>query len=145
MDNPKLTLNLSHDVHPSLEAAAQWLEQSILRLQMGTEIAMSRHGSDIVNKQIDVLQLSECATLIYAMFASISRASRSYWIGIKNADYELLMASVICNEGMVCVRDHIKSIVEGPFITNDKNHIKIAKQIYKSHGYFCDHPTKYNY
>lgn len=144
-ENPKLILKLNHSLHPSLDPAAQWLELSILRLQLGTEQLLSRHGPEIVNKQVEIMRLAECGILVYAMFCAVSRASRAYCIGLRHADYEMLIASAFCLDGCEKVKSLIKEIAEGPFLTNDHNYEKIAKQLFKSKGYFLEHPLTRNF
>ncbi|KAG4080220.1 hypothetical protein HA402_008291 [Bradysia odoriphaga] len=145
IENLKQSLHINHYLHPSLDPAAQWLEFSILRLQIGTELLLSRHGVQILDKQIEVRRLSDCAIQTYAMFASVSRASRSYCIGLQFCDYEMLIASAFSFDGMVQVRQLVRDISEGPYLTNDMNHVKISKQIFKEKGYFPIHPLTRNF
>lgn len=145
IDNLKQTLHVNHYLHPTLDPAAQWLEYSILRLQIGTELLLSRHGVQIMDKQIEIRRLSDSAILTYAMFASVSRASRSYCIGLQFCDYEMLMASTFSFDGMTLVKQLVHDISEGPYLTNDMNHVKISKQIFKEKGYFSIHPLTRNF
>lgn len=145
IDNLKQTLHVDHCLHPSLDPAAQWLEYSILRLQIGTELLLARHGVQILDKQTEIRRLSESAIQTYAMFASVSRASRSYCIGLQFCDYEMLIASAFTFDGMVQVRQLVRDINDGPYLTNDMNHVKISKQIFKERGYFSIHPLTRNF
>lgn len=145
IDDPKSTMNLNHFLHPSLDPAAQWLEHSVVRLQLATETLLSRYGVQIMDKQVDIKRLTECAVLTFAMFASVARASRSYCIGLEHADYEMLMASTFSYDGMRTVRQLVVDMQEGPYMTNDLNHQKISKQLFKSKGYFAVHPLVRNF
>lgn len=144
-ENVKLTLKLNHSLHPTLDPAAQWLEYSILRLQLATEQLLSRYGSEIIQKQVEIQRLAECGILCYAMFCAVSRASRAYCIGLRHSDYEMLVASAFCLDGSEKVKSFIKEIAEGPFLTNDHNYEKIGKQLFKSKGYFLEHPLTRNF
>lgn len=145
IDAPKLTLKLNEDLHPTLDPAAQWLETSIARVQMVVEILLTRFGPEVIQKQIDIIRLADCAVLLYAMFASISRASRSYCIGLKNSDYEMMVANIFCLDSMERIKILTHEISNGPYITNDMNHQKVAEQLFKAKGYFLEHPTTHNF
>lgn len=145
IDSPKQTMNLNFNLHPSCDAAAQWLEYSIIRLQSGTEMLLTRHGPQIIDFQIEILRLSEAATLCYAMFAAVARASRAYCIGLQHADYEMLTASAFCLDASERVKSIVLDIQKGEFLTNDKNYKKLAKQLFKSKGYFSEHPITRNF
>lgn len=145
IENLKSTLHVNHYLHPSLDPAAQWLEHSILRLQIGTELLLARHGVQILDKQIEIRRLAECAILTYAMFASISRASRSYCIGLQFCDYEMLISSTFSVDASAQVRQLVRDINEGPYLTNDMNHAKISKQLFKEKGYFTVHAMTRNF
>lgn len=145
IENPKRTLNINEYLHPSLDPAACWLEESILRHQLGTETLLSRYGPEIMQKHIEIIRIAESAILIYAMFASISRASRAYCIGLKYADYEMLTTSTFILDASVRVKELAIEIAKGPFATNDSNLLELSKQVLKSRGYFLEHPTTYNF
>lgn len=145
IENLKCTIHVNYYLHPTLDPAAQWLEFSILRLQIGTELLLARYGVQILDKQLEIRRLSESAILTYAMFASISRASRSYCIGLQHCDYEMLMSSAFSYDGMINVRQLVRDINDGPYITNDMNYVKISKQIFKENGYFPTHPLTRNF
>lgn len=145
IESPKLTLHLEAEVHPSLDLAAKCLEQSVLRLREATETLLSRFGSEIVEESVEAIRISECMTLIYATFASLARSSRSYCIGLRHSDYELLITTILAIEGSLRVKELVTDIVNGPYMTSDQNNQKIAKQLFKSQKYFYEHPIKYNF
>ncbi|EDV56448.1 acyl-CoA dehydrogenase family member 9, mitochondrial [Drosophila erecta] len=144
IDNPKTKMQLSEHVHPSLEAPAQCIEQSVARLQMAVELMLTKHGNAVVERQSEMQRLAEVGTLIYAMWASVARASRSYCIGLPLADHELLTASAICSEGRDRVRTLCTEIYGGHFVNNDNNLLRLSKQVAKS-GYFPVHPLTFNF
>jgi hypothetical protein len=43
------------------------------------------------------------------------------------------------------VKRNILDVDDGPFINNDFNYKKVARQVFKSHGYFAEHPLSRNY
>ena len=50
---------------------------------------MSRHGKEVAEKQIELRRLADIAIDIYAMTAVLGRSSRSYCIGLQNAEHEV--------------------------------------------------------
>ncbi|EDW90904.1 complex I assembly factor ACAD9, mitochondrial [Drosophila yakuba] len=145
IDNPKTKMQLSEHVHPSLEAASQCIEQSVARLQMAVELMFTKHGNAVVERQSEMQRLAEVGTLIYAMWASVARASRSYCIGLPLADHELLTATAICSEGRDRVRTLCTEIYGGHFVNNDNTLVRLSKQVAKSKGYFAVHPLTFNF
>ncbi|XP_055844455.1 complex I assembly factor ACAD9, mitochondrial [Episyrphus balteatus] len=145
LENPKSKLRLGEALHPSLEPAAQCIERSVTRLQMAAEILLTKYGQEVVQKHIEIYRLAEIVSHIYAMFASASRASRAYCIGLKLSDYELLLALTICAEGEAKVKTLAYEIFEGPYLNNDHNVNRLTKQVFKSGGYFSEHPLTFNF
>jgi hypothetical protein len=43
------------------------------------------------------------------------------------------------------VKRNILDVDNGPIINNDLNYKKVAKQVFKSRGYFAEHPLARNY
>ena len=46
---------------------------------------------NIIDQQMDLKMIADVAIDLYAMTAVIGRASRSYCIGLRNADHEVLL------------------------------------------------------
>lgn len=145
IDNPKTKLRLNEHVHPSLEPAAQSVEQSVARLQMCVELLLTRYGNAVVEKHHDMHRLANITATIYAMFASLSRASRSYCIGLQLADYELVLASAVCTHGRDKVHTLATEIFNGQYVNNDSNLQRLAKQVIQRKGYFPVHPLTFNF
>uniref|UniRef100_A0A336KA01 CSON004970 protein n=1 Tax=Culicoides sonorensis TaxID=179676 RepID=A0A336KA01_CULSO len=139
-DRIKLDRNYIYNLHPSLQPAAEMFELCLKRLRIAVEISLSRHGREILNAHAEVERLAQCATLLYAMLATISRASRSYCIGVRYADMEILLANTFCLETMNEINELTNKIDAGENMTNDLNHKTISKQLFTSKGYFYEHP-----
>ncbi|KAG8236346.1 hypothetical protein J437_LFUL010480, partial [Ladona fulva] len=116
------------------------LEYCVLRLQYAVEVALARHGKNIAEEQITLGKIANIAIDTYAMTAVLSRASRSYCIGLRNAAEEILLASTFCFDAHRRVKDNANSIVDGPAYNNDENYKKVAAKVFESHGYFAEHP-----
>ncbi|XP_064543493.1 complex I assembly factor ACAD9, mitochondrial [Drosophila montana] len=145
LESPKTRMQLAEHVHPSLEAAAQCIEHSVARLHMAVEIMFTRHGNAIVERQSELQRLANISSTIYAMWASTARASRSYCIGLPLADHELLTANAICTQGSADVLRLAMEILNGNYVNNDNNLIRLSAQVAKSKGYFAVHPLTFNF
>lgn len=62
---------------------------------MATEAALTRHGKKITEKQIELRRMADVVIDLYAMTAVLSRASRSYSIGLPNSDHEVLIVIIL--------------------------------------------------
>lgn len=144
-DKPSLNLQLKGFVHPSLQQSANQLEYCILRLQYGVRLALQRHGKDIVSAQLELQRLADCAIHIYAAFSSLSRASRSYCIGLHNAEYELNLANAVVIRTHDFVKSKISEIAQGEFGTLDSAYMTIGNKVFEKGGYFAAHPLTKNF
>uniref|UniRef100_A0A1I8PMF5 Acyl-CoA dehydrogenase family member 9, mitochondrial n=1 Tax=Stomoxys calcitrans TaxID=35570 RepID=A0A1I8PMF5_STOCA len=145
LDNPVTKMDLKENLHPTLEPGALCLEHSVARLQMCVDLLFTRYGNGIVERHNESRRVAEMVTTIYAMFASLSRASRSYCIGLQLADHEMLTAMAICADGRDKVLTIAREIFYGQYVNNDNNLQRLSRQIVKSKGYFATHPLTYNF
>lgn len=145
VDDLYTNMGLHEHLHPSLAGPAECIELSVTRLKMCVEMLFNRYGNEIVERQVEIAKLTEIIATCFAMYASASRASRSYCIGLRLADNEILAAHAICLDGKVRVKILANDIVKGPYVTNDNNLQKLSKQIFRSKSYFIEHPLTYNY
>ncbi|XP_035774588.1 complex I assembly factor ACAD9, mitochondrial-like [Anopheles albimanus] len=143
--NPKKFADLQQFFHPSLDPAAHWIEYSIVRLKLATECVLSRHGAEVIDRHVELARLANIATMIYAMIASASRASRSYCIGLRHADQEIHLANMFGMEMSEKVRLLALDLEKGPFITNDDNYNIVARNLFREKAYFYQHPIARNF
>lgn len=145
IEHPKKKFNLEEYLHPSLTPAAHFLEFSILRLNASVEIVLARHGLEIVERSIELGKLTDAAILCYAMFASLARASRSYCIGLRNADQEIHLSSIFCYESSEKVKKIAKDIDNGSYATSDYAYKTAGEKLIEAKGYHLVHPTTRNF
>lgn len=145
IDNISTNMGLHEYVHPSLAGPSECIEHSVTRLKHCVEMLFNRYGNEIIEKQVEIAKLAEIISICFAMYASTSRASRSYCIGLRFADYELLSAHSICLDGREKIKVLANEILKGPYLTNENNLQKMSKQIFKTNKYFPEHPLSYNY
>lgn len=116
-----------------------------MRLQYATEILLIRQGIEVVNDHQNLKRLAECVIDVYTMTACISRASRSYCIGLRNAEMELLVATTFCIKAKERVRERVAKIWQGRFNTGDQNKKILADIVARSNGYCLEHPLARNF
>jgi alkylation response protein AidB-like acyl-CoA dehydrogenase len=145
IDFPKKKFNLEEYLHPSLVAAAEFLEASILRLNAAAEILLARHGQLVISHTVENAKLAQAATLCYALFAVVSRASRSYCIGLRNADQEVHLANVFCFEKSNEVLRIAKEIDNGQYATSEHTFKIVGEKLIETKEYHLEHPTARNY
>lgn len=138
-------MRLNENVHPTLEAAAVNVEHSVARLQMCVELMLARFGSELVEEHTVTRRLADMVTYIYYMYTSLSRASRSYCIGLPQAEYEMLMALTVCMGSNERVRNLATELFNGLYANNDNHLFRLSKQVFKNKEYFPSHPLMYNF
>lgn len=144
-DNPRLTLKLFEQLHPSLTNSANELEYCVLRLQFAVNIFFSRYGSDVINMQLELMRLADTAVKIYAMTCVLGRASRSYCIGLRNSESEVKYAIAICSKFKRQVRTDLNDLIDGLQVSGDISALKSGPDILEHHGYFLEHPIERSY
>lgn len=144
MDSPKLNKNLYMELHPSLKINADQLEYCVCRLHYGLDKLLTVHGTEAVQRQIDLVRLADVASDIFAMFAILARASRSYCTGMQYCDQELLVANAWCQDAMKRVKVNVSEIVDGKVNLSDYTFLKLAPDIIQHKGYFFVSPTEKN-
>lgn len=145
IEHPKKKFNLDEYLHPSLVTAANFLESSILRLNAAAEILLARHGQLVVQHTVENAKLAEAATLCFAMFAVTARASRSYCIGLRNADQEVHLANVFCFDKADKVKRIAKEIDNGEYATSEHTFKIIGEKLIETKEYHLEHPTTRNF
>ena len=143
-DRPILYLKLKEFLHPTLQYVADEIEHCVLRFEHGVKAVLSRIGPFSVNDQYILKRLAECAISIYVMVAVTSRASRSYCIGYRNADEEIVIAETVVRDQAAKFRYMIEGLIHGEYYCTDGNSKMLADKSVNSKGYFCEQPLKLN-
>ena len=145
IEHPKKKFNLEEYLHPSLEPAANFIEFSILRMNAATEILLGRYGALVTSHTVETALLAEAATLCYASFCAAARASRSYCIGLRNADQEINLA--ICFAFMVHekVKKIAKDVDKGEYSTSEHTFKVVGEKLIETKSYHLEHPTAKNF
>ncbi|XP_052745487.1 uncharacterized protein LOC112055649 [Bicyclus anynana] len=140
-DEPKLTLYLAEHLHPTLKKPSEQLEYCVLRMRYTCETLMSRHGTDVVNAHTELRRLAEAATEILTMTAVLGRASRSYCIGVRNAEIEMKLASVFVES----TKDRVKKLLleanEGEYLNLDYFRLEFGQKVLEANSVLVEKPT----
>lgn len=91
-------LKLDKFVHPSLKESSRLVEFCVLRFEYTVHMALSRYGPQIVDKEMVLKRIADCLISLYAMTAVLSRASRAYCIGLRNADVDMQIAETFIRD-----------------------------------------------
>uniref|UniRef100_A0A665WIG7 Acyl-CoA dehydrogenase family, member 9 n=1 Tax=Echeneis naucrates TaxID=173247 RepID=A0A665WIG7_ECHNA len=132
-------------VHPSLAESAKKLEQNVSLFGSTVESLLYRFGKTIVDEQLILKRVADLVINLYAMTAVLSRASRSISIGLRNHDYEVLLANTFCAEAFFKNNYKMTQLQKHSPENNDANMKKIAKALLENRAYICSHPLERTY
>lgn len=141
----QLNLCIADHLHPSLVNGSEILEKCITRLQTVAVLMLQRHGGEISDRQMELRRISELATKTFALITVLSRTSRAYCIGVRNADLDRQLAGIFA----ILTDNRIKAIADeiilGDSSNGDRLHKNIAELIYGKKDYFAEHPLTRTY
>uniref|UniRef100_A0A0N4ZS24 Acyl-CoA_dh_N domain-containing protein n=1 Tax=Parastrongyloides trichosuri TaxID=131310 RepID=A0A0N4ZS24_PARTI len=144
--SPKPIHYIAEHVHPSLQNACMNLENTMARLNILINKIVKEEGKNI---QADYHTLQSLANIIeinVVMSACISRASRSYSIGLRNADLELAWTTYYCNDASKKASIEMESLMEYlNFIRINPVYINIGGSILNSGKYLIESPIERNW
>ncbi|KAG5684437.1 hypothetical protein PVAND_013671 [Polypedilum vanderplanki] len=145
IEDPKLKLELWHYLHPSLRPAANYLEASVYRLRASIEILLGRYGTQIFNHPSEIASVADIAMMCYAIFASSSRASRSYCVGIRNGDQEMFLSNAFGYDLSLRVKELARNIDRGEYGTSMHTYKFVGEKLLENKKYHFEHPTTRNF
>jgi len=99
------------------------------------------YGKDVVEQQLHLQRVANSAIDLYAMTASVSRASRSISRKLPSAEHERRLAHVICKLGTKRIDQNVREINRGKGHSEDKEIGKIADEVFGKKGYIPPHPV----
>lgn len=91
-DNYPCKHKLENYVHPRLCVTAKSVEWAVQKLAYATQQLLLGEGANIQVSESHLERLSDAAIEVYAMVATLSRASRSYVVGHLHAEHEVSLA-----------------------------------------------------
>lgn len=138
-------LYLEENLHPSYQTHALYLEQAFGRMDRCTRTLLVRHGANLMTHEMDVQRLSEMATLIYVVTALFGRASRAYCIGLRNADYDMKVASAFAYNAWHRIEFLGKELEHGDYLNGNMYHKEVSQRLYEMKNYCLEHPLERNW
>ncbi|KAK3911996.1 Complex I assembly factor ACAD9, mitochondrial [Frankliniella fusca] len=132
-------------VHPSLEVGAKNLERAILRCGKTTEMALSRWGKEIEQRQINLARLADIAVDLYVSTASLARSSRALSIGTRFCDIDGKIATTLANATYCRMCQAFEEVEKSPYSNNDASYAQIADTILHERKYYSQHPLARTY
>ncbi|XP_062977321.1 complex I assembly factor ACAD9, mitochondrial isoform X1 [Elgaria multicarinata webbii] len=129
-------------VHPSLEESAKKLEENVYYFGVTVEGLLRRFGKTIVDEQMVLKRVADMLINLYAMTATISRASRSISIGLRNHDHEVLLTNIFCTQANFQNNYAMAELGKNAPENMDDSIKKVAKQVLEKRAYICSHPLE---
>ncbi|XP_045530464.1 complex I assembly factor ACAD9, mitochondrial [Pieris brassicae] len=140
-DDPKLDLYLSEHLHPSLKPPSESLEYCVKRMRFVTEAIMSRHGLEVAIAYTELNRFAEAATEILVCSAVLARASRSYCIGLRNAENEMKLAACYVEMSKARVKTLLSEIIDGEYLNLDHFRVQFGRKYLDTNENLTEKPT----
>ncbi|CAI5735615.1 unnamed protein product [Peronospora destructor] len=128
--------------HPSLNDSTELLQRRTADFGLAVEFLLRKHGKKIVDEQMQLERIADSAIALFAMTATISRASSSLNSGIESAEHEKKLTTLYCDltsKKIQTLLDEIKTAVK-----HDKQLREIANEVLKAEKYIPNHATGIN-
>lgn len=132
-------------LHPSLQSSGVILEESIPMLNKSIMKLLEQYGLEITQRHVELSRVSTMMTDLYGITANLSRASRSYCIGLRHADNERNMAETMTYNTRYKIYTVNQEIEEGDVFNGDYVYKNTVDMMYEQHQYPIEHPTTRNF
>merc|ERR1719378_25840 len=115
-----------------LKESADKLGKNIASFGMTSQKLLQKYGKDIVHEQMLMKRMADVAIHIYAMTATLSRATNSVNKGVDSAEEELLLAKRFCDQTYNQNLLLLQQVNQGSQTNGDDELKVIAEKIFKS-------------
>lgn len=105
-------------VHNELRQTAVSVSKSIESFGAVVNHLLMKYGDDVVNKQMLLLRIADCAIDIYAMAVVLSRASSSLRQDLDSANYERIIAQCWCFEAYNRIHNNLLELTSEQTLDN---------------------------
>lgn len=126
--------------HPKLKRAAVLIEEKTDAFGQVIERLLRHHGKTIIDEQMLVERVADVAIELYAMVATVSRATRALEQDRRSAAHEATLATVFCDQANRRIRRRLRAIEQGRK-NGDVELRKIADELLDNGGYLPGHPV----
>lgn len=129
-------------VHPKLAASAQLLQSRTAEFGDAVEDLLRKHGKKVVDEQLKLERIADSAIALYAMTATISRASTSLSANNLTAEHELKITELYCDLASEKIQKLLSELKKGE--KHDSRLRSIADDVLEAEKYIPLHPTGVN-
>ncbi|KRX80844.1 Acyl-CoA dehydrogenase family member 9, mitochondrial [Trichinella sp. T6] len=137
---------LHEHLHPSLMDACRFIEEVMCKFDHIIRNQLKLKQKDIEEDSFALKRFCDVGCYLFAMIVAVSRASRSYCIGLKNGDLEVYMAHALCSALKTKSLHALMELtngVHGPH-NEDLMKMKIATAVSHANGYPIVSPLERN-
>ncbi|XP_076766228.1 complex I assembly factor ACAD9, mitochondrial [Xylocopa sonorina] len=142
--NEEVEIN-SECIHPSLQDCIPNLENAIKTFRGAVEMLLFHNGTKSLEKYRDVYRITKILTELYATFANIMRASRSYSIGVRNSDIEKNLIYRMARISSLKIDLSTMELEVGPVRNCDNSYADVVDTMYNQRKYPMEHPLTKTY
>ncbi|KRZ06161.1 Acyl-CoA dehydrogenase family member 9, mitochondrial [Trichinella zimbabwensis] len=145
------TFNFKHylheHLHPSLKDACRFIEEVMCKFDHIIRNQLKLKQKDIEEDSFALKRFCDVGCYLFAMLVAVSRASRSYCIGLKNGDLEVYMAHSLCSALKTKSLHALMELTNGVHGPNNEDlmKMKIATAVSHANGYPIVSPLERNW
>ena len=127
------TPSLSPYVHSQLAGSAQLASKAVVEFGETVESLLIKHGKNIADNQIVVNKVANATIDVYAMFAVLSRATRSLNNKLPSSEHESDLTNLFCIEAAKRISQNLRDATDAQTLENSRIIAKIARDL-TQHG-----------
>ncbi|KAF1336094.1 Acyl-coa dehydrogenase family member 9, mitochondrial precursor, partial [Globisporangium splendens] len=126
-------------VHPNLKPAAELLTKRTVEFGEAVEFLLRKHGKKVVDEQLQLERIADSAIALYAMTATISRASSSLSNNLDSAAHEQKLTELYCDNASDKIQKLLSELKSG--VKRDDRLVAIADEVLQAEKYIPSHAT----
>lgn len=129
-------------VHANLKGSATLLQQRTSDFGEAVEFLLRKHGKKIIDQQMQLERIADSAIGLFAMTATISRASSSLASGLDAASHEQKLTELYCDVTSAKIQRLLSEVKQSS--KNDERLRQIADEVLEHGKYIPTHATGVN-
>lgn len=141
----KQKLNISDNLHPSLELYANMLEQGIFDFKQCVANLSWRDGIQLLDRPVTLRRMTDTATYLYVMSAVVARASRSYCLGMRDSEMEVRISQIFAFIIHEKYSELIRQLDDGEWINGDALMKDVSDGCFQKNNFYPAHPMARNF
>ena len=126
--------SLSPVVHSQLSSSAQLASQSVSDFGKTIENVLIKHGKNIADNQIVVTKIANATLDLYAMFAVLSRATRTLNNKLPSSEHETDLCNLFCIDASKRIAQNLRDATDSQTLENCRTISKISRDLIQ-HGH----------